>query len=159
VWHQADSEPHAQERYIEMLDLVKAWRKWSRRVDAPLGSEKAIIQMTLIGEMEVTLADTKDVEKAIAKVMPFFRTNFQDSEKGARFKGSLMFNQVERAKHVPDCCTSMSNMYRPARFWKTLEEAEDEMDDEEDMEALPEEWDLKTRPIIAQCKFFALQDF
>ncbi|EHK97021.1 hypothetical protein M7I_7276 [Glarea lozoyensis 74030] len=149
VWHKADLEPLAQERYIEMLDMVKTFRKWGRRSEKSMTNEKSFIHLTIMAEMEVVREDSKDAQKAIAKVMPFFRSDFLKSEMGAKFKDSLMFNQSERAKHVPDCRTSTSTMYRSAKFWQPFEEAEDKMKHEEDMEALPEEWDLKTRPIIA----------
>lgn len=111
------------------------------------------IAMKLIVDMKVPAEDQKDVSKALAKILPFFSKDFLNSEKGVEFRDSMLFKQEERAKTIPDCRTAVSTKYRPKEFWKEFDEEEKKMQHVENLEVLPEEWDLKIRPIVASRMF------
>jgi hypothetical protein len=82
----------------------------------------------------------------VAKISPFFYTPFLESEEGAPFRESLMFNQAERAKNYPDIRSHVSNKYRSPEFF---EEYDQKAKDVQDLDDLPFEWDIHVRPIIA----------
>ncbi|TVY87687.1 hypothetical protein LAWI1_G006032 [Lachnellula willkommii] len=101
VWHNADLEPHAQVHYKQMLEMAKKSRTFvSEKLDVLL---HPICQLAidLIDDLDVEPDDTKDLNKAVALITPFFFPDFLESKKGQKFKNSLLFNQVERAKHPP----------------------------------------------------------
>lgn len=98
----------------------------------------------------------RDLNKALCKIHPFFYPNFLDSERGTRLKESLLFKQEERSKSPPDVRTHISNKYRSKEFWANLDSETKKMKDKDDLEALPEEWDVTVRPIIAHRKQFQL---
>jgi hypothetical protein len=113
VWHSADLEPNAQAHYTEMMDMTRKCRKYCRKLfDCP----PVILGFHLVHDLDVEPEYAKGVHKAIGKIAPFFFTHFLESEEGAPFKDSLMFNQAERAKHFPDIRTHISNKYRSPEF-------------------------------------------
>jgi hypothetical protein len=60
-----------------------------------------------------------DAFKAYAAIALFFETDrFKAHKVGSMFKDSLLFDQEERAKHVPDRRTHKSNKTMPEEFWK-----------------------------------------
>ena len=91
TWHKADSEPHAQEHYLEMLDYVKNCRRWGSRRDPR--HESGQMHLLMLTEMEASRGDLKDARKATAKVLPFFKPEFLQCDNGIKFKDSLIFNQ------------------------------------------------------------------
>jgi hypothetical protein len=153
VWHKADLEPNAQAHYLEMIEMTKKCRKYCRKLfDCP----PVILGLHLVDDLDVAPEYAKGVHKAIAKIAPFFFTQFLESEDGKPFKTSLMFNQTERAKNFPDIRSHVSNKYRGSEFFK---EFEDEMRRVQgELNDLPPEWDLHIRPIIAHRKFPKLMD-
>ncbi|CAG8959200.1 hypothetical protein HYFRA_00012557 [Hymenoscyphus fraxineus] len=148
VWHKADTEPHAHERYIEMRSMAK--KSLSFLMKTPVGEDNdRFIAMKLVADMNVSAEDMGDVRKALAKVLPFFTKDFLDSESGLPFRDSLLFKQEERAKTIPDCRTHVSNKHRKAEFWKPFDDAIDKLEDTDDLGSFPDEWDVTVRPIIA----------
>ena len=93
------------------------------------------------------------MHKAIAKVAPFFFPQFLDTKDGLQFKKSLIFNQKERAQHLPNIRSHTSNTFRSEEFWTEWDAAMENMEDTEDLEAIPEYMDTAIRPIIAHCKY------
>jgi len=148
VWHSADLEPNAQAHYAEMMEMTRKCRKYCHKLfDCP----PVILGFHLVDDLNVEPEYAKGVHKAIAKISPFFYPPFLESEEGAPFKDSLMFNQAERAKNFPDIRSHISNKYCSPEFFK---EFEDEMRRVRgDLNELPAEWDLHIRPIIAHRKF------
>ena len=151
VWHSADLEPNAQAHYTEMTDMYRKCRKHCRKLfDCP----PVILSFRLVDGLDVEPEYAKGVHKAVAKIAPFFYPAFLESEEGAPFKDSLIFNQAERAKNFPDMRSHISNKYRSPEFFK---EFEDEMTRVRgELNELPAEWDLHARPIIAHRKSFLL---
>jgi hypothetical protein len=146
VWHKADLAPHAQTRYIEMMEMAKKARRYNHhKFDCP----GVILSFKLLHDLDVDNTDSKDIHKAIGKMTPFFDPAFLASRDGEPFKNSLIFNQLERLKTLPDCRTHVSNKYRPAEHFKDFDKETKNM---EDLEDLPFEWDVAIRPIIAHCK-------
>lgn len=147
VWHKADLAPHAQTRYVEMMEMAKKARRYNyHKFDCP----GVILGFKLIHDLDVDDTDSKDIHKAIGKMTPFFDPEFLASKDGEPFKDSLMFNQAERLKTLPDCRTHVSNKYRSAEHFKDFDKEAKAM---EELEDLPFEWDVAIRPIIAHCKF------
>ncbi len=112
-----------------------------------------ILTLRLIDILDVDPSDTKDLHKAVAKISPFFHPEFFTWKDGKPFKDSLLFKQEERSKILPTIRKHTSNKMRPAEFFGELDEAMKDMSDEDDLEALPEKWDIAVRPIIARRKF------
>lgn len=151
AWHEADLEPHAQMHYVEMMEMTKKSLHFNRR---DLNSPGSILTFTIILWLDDVTSeedDAKDVYKAVAKIMPFFSSDFLESEEGQIFKDSLLFNQAERAKHLPDVRTSTGNMRRPKEFWSELDSIKPD-DTESFLDDAPPEWDIVIRPIIARRK-------
>ncbi|RII23918.1 hypothetical protein CUC08_Gglean012749 [Alternaria sp. MG1] len=59
-----------------------------------------------------------DAFQAYAAIAMFYETkDFVASEYGTPFRSSLLFDQEERSKRIPDRRTHHSNMYMPAKLW------------------------------------------
>ncbi|KAL2061188.1 hypothetical protein VTL71DRAFT_7461 [Oculimacula yallundae] len=146
VWHAADTAPHAQSHYITQLEYCRASRKFNHRV---FDCAATILSFNLLATMRISPTDAKDLHRAIAKISPFFHDEFfAAGARGEIYKDSLIFNQEERAKHVPDIRSHVSNKKRKAEFW---EEFDREMDETPTglVEDLPAERDLAIRGVIA----------
>jgi hypothetical protein len=129
-----------------MMEMTKKARRYNHhKFDCP----GVILGFKLLHDLDVDDTDSKDIHKAIGKMTPFFDPAFIASKDGEPFKDSLMFNQLERLKTLPDCRTHVSNKYRPAEHFKDFDKATKDM---EELEDLPFEWDVAIRPIIAHCK-------
>jgi hypothetical protein len=98
----------------------------------------------------------KDAFLAHAAMALFFDTDaFLADIRGSWFRKSLLLKQEERAKHIPDRRTHMSNKTMPADFWKDWDKLKKDnkrnvrnaLDD-----IYPIEWRKATRPVIIQCK-------
>lgn len=97
-----------------------------------------------------------DAFKAYAAIALFFETDkFKAHKVGSMFKDSLLLNQEERAKQVPDRRTHKSNKTMPAEFWKPWEKllkdnrrtSGDSVDD-----IFPLEWRKAIRPVVIRRK-------
>ncbi len=154
VWHKADLEPHAQTHYIEMMEMSRKSRRFNhQKFDTPVN----IMILRLLDQLDVEDDDVKDLNKSIAKISPFFHKDFFDAPEGQSYKDSLLFKQEERAKIMPDSRSHWSNKTRPKEFWKEVDEGLKKMEYADDVENLPEEWDMAVRPIIARRKFLLSQ--
>lgn len=143
VWHKADLAPHAQTRYIEMMEMTRKCRKYNHFT---FDCAPVILALNLIDALNVGYEDKKDLHKAIAKLTPFFHPEFFASKDGEAFKDSLLFKQEERAGAAADTRSHHSVKMRPAEFFDELDAAFATADGIED---LPEEWDVIIRPTIA----------
>jgi hypothetical protein len=143
-------EPHAQTHYVEMLAMAKYSRRHNAR---DFINSVALISLKLLDWLKVPVGqDSKDLHKALAKISPFFFSDFLDTERGKIYKNSMMFNQEERAKNPPDIRTHTSNSFRPQDFWTEFDESADKIDSDY-QDARITEYDIAIRPIIAYCKF------
>lgn len=147
IWHKSDTEPHAQIHYIEMKQLVKKSLKFNAR---DIYHPSSILTFTVVKWLGVVGDEARDVWKAVAKLSPFMYPDFFQSELGEAFKDSLLFNQEERAKNLPDIRGWVSNTTRPKEFWREWDIIE--KDPKKGLDDTPIEWDMVIRPIIARCK-------
>jgi hypothetical protein len=101
-----------------------------------------------------------DCFKAYAAISLFFETDkFKAHRVGSMFKDSLLLNQEQRAKNVPDRRTHKSNKTMPTEFWKDWEKILKDnkrcpADAVEDI--YPMEWRKAIRPIVIRRKSFPL---
>ena len=146
VWHKADLEPHAQTHYIEMMEMTKKCRRF---IHKKFDCAPVILSFRLLDSLNVETEDSKDVHKAVAKIAAFFYAPFLESDDGEPFRESLMFNQAERAKNVPDIRSYISNKYRSPEFFTEFDKETSAM---QELDDLPLEWDVHIRPIIAHRK-------
>jgi hypothetical protein len=147
VWHKADLEPEAQTHYIEMKEMARESFKFHHR-----SFKHPVFRLTisLVKWLDVAPGDdSKDLNKCISKLAPFFFPEFLETDVGERFKDSFLFRQEKRAKLIPDIRTSLSNVCRPADYWNDWDEVKKNM---ETLDDIPAEWDIAIRPIIAKCK-------
>jgi hypothetical protein len=94
----------------------------------------------------------RDLRTACIMMSLFFPTKFFESESGIEFKDSLLINQVERAKKLPDRRRFESNRCLPKEFWTEWDKlSEGGIIYSEDY---PKEWNMVLRPILAHCKPF-----
>lgn len=150
VWHNADLEPLAQARYVEMKTMAKYSRRFNQ---SDYRSAASKLGFQLLDSLDVPRGqDSRDLYKAIAKMAPFFHREFFDYKNGQRFKDSLLFNQDERSKSPPELRSHLSNTFRPRECWNEFDKECEKMESEDDLDALPEEWDITIRPIIAHRK-------
>lgn len=93
-----------------------------------------------------------DAFRAYAAIAVFFEGDaFLASEFGEPWRETKLLNQEERAKHVPDRRTHMSNKTLPKDFWKDWDDLlkknkKDSGDVVDDI--YPMEWRKALRPII-----------
>lgn len=129
-----------------MKEMARKCRKFNQRdFENPVW----LLTIELIQWLDTFGDDARDLHKAIGKLTPFFYPDFLESKEGEAFKESLLFQQEERAKHLPDIRSSVSNANRPKAFWKEWEEVKKDM---KDLNDIPSKWDVVARPIIAHCK-------
>ncbi|CZR66639.1 uncharacterized protein PAC_16540 [Phialocephala subalpina] len=143
VWHKADLAPHAQTRYIEMVEMTRKCRRYNHFT---FDCAPVIPALTLIDELNVGYEDKKDLHQAIAKLTPFSHKEFFASKYGDDFKDSLLFRQEERAKAARDTRSHYSVRMCPAEFFEKLDA---EFATADGIEDLPEECDLVVRPTMA----------
>jgi hypothetical protein len=153
VWHKADTAPNAQERYSEMIAMAKYSRRHNQ---SSFRTSSTILSLRLSDELDVSPSDSKDLYKALGKVYPFFNPEFLDTDKGKQFKDSMLFKQEERARAFPDLRTHTSTKHRPKEFYAEFDKKFQETKHDDDFDALPFEWDMNIRPIIAHRKSFTL---
>ena len=148
-WHKADLEPGAQEKYKQMTDLVERMTEFDSSTPA-----RKIFRAKILAWLKVHPMSSrrvfKDIRKAASTVGLFFPLGFYEFEAGLEFKESLLVNQKERAKNLPDRRTQMSNDRMPAEMWKEWDALPRNGHIKDD---LPVEWDNVMRPIVAHCKF------
>jgi len=133
-----------------MKEAARKSRKFNQR---DFENPVCLLTFQLIQWLDTIGDDARDLHKAIGKLSPFFYPEFLESKEGEEFKDSHLFQQEERAKHLPDIRSSVSNAYRPKAFWREWEKVKKSV---KELEELPIEWDVATRPIIAHCKFIQM---
>lgn len=134
-----------------MVELYKQSRKYLRKITDCAPNIMAFHVVHDLCSMKAGTDGSQDVHRAVAKIMPFFHSMFLDSPEGGSFKGSLIFDQAQRAKRFPDVRSHVSNKYRNPSFFKELDDTLTAADG--DAKELPLEWDTCTRPAIAHRKF------
>ncbi len=151
VWNKADLEPQAQTHYIEMKEMVKQSLKFNQR---DLVNRACLLTFSLMKWLAPEpIEDSRDIHKAVAKLSPFFYSEFLESSDGQIFKESLLFKQEERSKNLPDIRSHVGNRHRPKEFWKEWDGVKKNMTSLDDV---PAEWDVIVRPIIARCKLMLI---
>ena len=93
-----------------------------------------------------------DMCEARAMISLFFLLNFPQSELGVELRDSALLNQAERARQQPpDIRTHVSNKHRPITFWQEYDALHlpKEKAYTDSYKKLPPQWDLVTRPIVA----------
>lgn len=147
----ADLEPDAQIHYAEMMQMSKQSRISNQR---NFGWPAHLLVLKISNMLNADSEDAKDIHKAVAKVTPFFHRDFFKSKTGKPFKESMMFRQLERSKILPTCRKHHSNKTRPDEFFKEFDDAQETMESSDDLNALPEEWDIVMKPKLAQRKSY-----
>jgi hypothetical protein len=136
-----------------MIAMVKYSRRHNQ---SSLHTSSTILSLKLCDELDVSPSDSKDLHKALGKVYPFFNPEFLDTDKGEEFKDSMLFKQEERARAFPDIRTHISTKHRPEEFYAELDKKLKETKHDDDLDALPFEWDMNIRPILAHRKSLTL---
>ncbi|KAF2180722.1 hypothetical protein K469DRAFT_692577 [Zopfia rhizophila CBS 207.26] len=150
-WHMADFEPGARAKYAELVAMVKKMDDFvMSKITA--GPFELCAYMRMARHFTEERRVVTDAFEAFAAVALFFDTDaFLESEHGQMFKDSMLFNQAERAKHLPDRRTHMSNKTIPKEFWSEWDhilrsndrEAGDHIED-----IYPKEWGKAIRPLV-----------
>ena len=151
MFHAADLESGAKERYTEMNTILKKMQRYNTpgeiRVIHCLGILK---WMGLSPEKTVHSRMIRDMRNAYVMMSLFFPTKFFESNGGIQYKDSLLFNQSERMRRLPpDRRAHYSNVCMPKQLWAEW----DTFHEGHDVHKYPFEWDLTIRPIIAHRKF------
>ncbi|KAG9189328.1 hypothetical protein G6011_06196 [Alternaria panax] len=115
--HLGDLEPGGLSRYNEHQSMVTAMDKFVMSgINAGPFELCKLMRMAPLFRKERRTVD--DAFQAYAAIAMFYETeSFLASEHGTPFKSSLLFNQEERAKRIPDRRTHLSNKYMPAKLW------------------------------------------
>lgn len=153
-WHKADLEPGASKKYSELLRMAKNMEDYqlSQRMTGPF---EMLVFLGMAPRAHEHRRVIPDAFQAYAGISLFFQSDFLTSEWGKEFENSLLFDQGERAKHLPDRRTYNSNTTMPDGFWAEwdglLKKYKNREADSNDI--YPFEWDRAIRPIIAHCEW------
>ncbi|MCJ1377759.1 hypothetical protein MMC17_000855 [Xylographa soralifera] len=150
IFHAADMESGAKERYTEMNTIIKKMQRYNTpgeiRLDLCLGILKWLGQRP---ERTVQSRMIRDMRNAYVMMSLFFPTGFFESKGGLECKDSLLFNQTERMRRLPpDRRAHYGNVCMPKQLWAEW----DTFHKDNVVHNYPFEWDLTIRPIIARCK-------
>ncbi|KAH6625600.1 hypothetical protein C7974DRAFT_434634 [Boeremia exigua] len=151
-FHLGDAEPNALSRYVEHKYMVDAMDMFimTRSVNPEPFELCKTMHMADMFREERRVVD--DAFTAYASIAVFFEGDaFLASEMGEPWRDTKLLNQEERARHVPDRRTHMSNKTLPKEFWKSWDDllkknkrkSGDAVDD-----IFPMEWRKALRPII-----------
>ncbi|THV98725.1 hypothetical protein D6D26_06262 [Aureobasidium pullulans] len=162
AWHKADLEPGAQEKYAETQKIMKAYvdffAKGTKGPWAPGMLERQFMLMMLLEvDPDVHRRVKRDMTFANAMITCFFQRDspFFSSEEGMPWKDSALFDQAERAKHIPDVRSSHSNRTRSATQWEDWDKIRNDVMKSGHGALLwasdkyPQDWKYITRPTIA----------
>jgi hypothetical protein len=159
-FHLGDTEPGALSRYVEHKFMVDAMDEFimSRSVNpAPFELCKFMHMADMFFE-ERRIVD--DAFRAYAAIAVFFEGDaFLASEYGEPWRGTKLLNQEERAKHLPDRRTHLSNKTMPKEFWKDWEEllkANRRRPGDVVNDIYPMEWRKALRSVIIKRKHISL---
>lgn len=143
-WHQADLEPGAEDRYREAAIVIKQMSKF----DNHKHQFRYIRDLHFLGvHPHKHRRMVPDMLQARGMMALFFRSSFFESEFGILHKDSLIVNQSERAKNLPNRRTHASNKWIDR---KLFEEWDAHWKQSRHRDDYPLEWDVVIRPIIAK---------
>ncbi|OCK76507.1 hypothetical protein K432DRAFT_335574 [Lepidopterella palustris CBS 459.81] len=148
-WHKGDLEPGATEKYKELQKIVLQMDDY-QMTKLTMGPFE---MLAFLGVMPRHRRVVPDAFHAYAGVALFFEAEgFLNSDNGQEFKQSLLLNQAERAKKLPNRRTHMSNKTLPEELWvpwDTLLRTNKRKHGQAVDDIYPFEWDKAIRPIIA----------
>ena len=143
-WHQADLEQGAQERYREAALIVDQMS----RFDEEQHRFRYIRDLHFLGvHPHKHRRIMPDMLQARGMMGLFFPSSFFESELGILHRDTLIVNQSERAKNVPNRRTHASNKTVDK---KLFEEWDAHWKQSPGSHDYPLEWDIANRPIIAK---------
>jgi hypothetical protein len=156
-FHLGDTEPYALSHYVEHKFMVDAMDEFimSRGTNPEPFELCKTMHMADMFREERRIVD--DAFAAYASIAVFFEGDaFLASEYGEPWRDTKLLNQEERAKHIPDRRTHMSNKTMPKEFWKDWDEllrqnsrhSGDVADD-----IYPMDWRKALRPIVIKRKW------
>ena len=143
-WHEADLEPGAEQRYREAAIIIEQMSKF----DEEKHKFRYIRDLHFLDvHPHKHRRMVPDMLQARGMMALFFPSGFFESELGILHKDSLIVNQAERAKNLPNRRTHASNKWVDKKLfeewdahWKQARHSDD----------YPLEWDVANRPIIAK---------
>jgi hypothetical protein len=128
IWHAADLEPGAVDRWNRYRRLAKGLEDWvpehpKQAMHYFLRDMKAVLQMLTRlghGRDDTRFREIRDMRRAQALVSLFTDPDldFFNSKEGMSFKGIPLLIQQARADAVPDTRTPHSNKMRPKTHWR-----------------------------------------
>ncbi len=155
AWHDSDTDPCAQDRWQKYLRVL-----YDTDEDLILVRASILLSAQILEHVdyhpETHPKMMKDAERACIAILLFTSRAdaFFHGKLGSQHKASLLFNQAERAKHLPDRRGCQSSSYRNKSFYKEFDEVLREADCHNNPTTsgdLPLAWDICMRPKIAQC--------
>jgi len=150
-----DMEPGAYTKYTELRSMVTKMDDFVMSKVTP-GPFELCKFMRMAPRFTEDRRIVTDAFEAYAAIALFFDTEaFLASDEGKEFKDSKLFDQAERARHVPDRRTHMSNKTMPKDFWnewdallKSNRRAPGGIIDD----IYPAEWRKAIRPVVIRRK-------
>lgn len=151
-FHLGDAEPNALSRYVEHKFMVDAMDEFIMSHGVNPGPFELCKTMHMADLFREERRIVDDAFRAYASIAVFFESDtFLASEHGEPWRDSKLFDQEERARHVPDRRTHLSNKTMPKDFWNDWDEllkrnkrhSGDVCDD-----IFPMEWRKATRSVI-----------
>lgn len=144
-----------------MLDMIARmdWIVMHEKIDTGPFELAKFMQMADNFRDERRTVD--DAFKAYASIALFFETDrFKAHSISGKCRDSLLLNQAERAKHVPDRRTHKSNATMPKQFWKDFDQllkdnGRDEGDEIQDI--FPLVWRKTIRQVVIRREFSTLR--
>ena len=156
-FHLGDTEPDALNRYVEHKFMVDAMDTFIMECTGlNLGPFELCKTMNMARLFLEERRIVDDAFRAYASIAVFFEGDaFLASEFGEPWRETKLLDQKERAKHVPDRRTHMSNKSMPREFWKGWDDLlrqnkRGEGDVVDDI--FPLEWRKAIRPIVVKRK-------
>jgi hypothetical protein len=147
----ADLEPGASEKYQDARVMVEVMDKYTMGRLSP-GPFELCKFMKMASHFREERRTVRDAFHAYAAIALFFETDaFLAEGGGTLFKDSLLLKQEERAKHLPERRTHMSNKSMPTEFWKEWDKIKKDNDRKADdfvEDIYPLEWRKAMRPVI-----------
>ena len=143
-WHQADTEHGAQERYREAAVIVEQMS----RFDEEQHKFRYMRDLHFLGvHPHKHRRMIPDMLQARGMMALFFPSSFFESKPGILHRDTLIVNQSERAKNLPNRRTHASNKCVDK---KLFEEWDAHWKQSRDFDDYPLEWDIANRPIIVK---------
>ncbi|MCJ1399001.1 hypothetical protein MMC11_002203 [Xylographa trunciseda] len=147
IFHAADLESGASERYAEMNTIIHKMQRY--KAPGELRHAQSLHILGWLGQRPdstIPCRTMRDMRNAYIMMSLFFSTGFIESKDGLQHKDSLLFNQSERMRRLPpDRRAHHGNICMPKQLWEEW----DTFHKGTDIHRYPFEWDLAIRPIIA----------